>query len=249
MRLHGWVISVAALAAMAVPAFGGQVIDDFQDTTDHWGGTASISVPGGATIAGGKLSFTLGSGISVATPSYVGGGNAEPGGFAWWDLGGNGYTGIKLDIKNISTGTIDFTQALASNYDYFGVSFKRYSGADLNGNAMQWFFKNYLTTLAPGASTTVVFGIDDTPWDMSGDGSKKVSWDRDPSTEAYGMDPAEGVILLSGWVFNLSSADGWKLEFSNFEFVGQAVPEPATMLLVGTGALGVFGVIRRQRMK
>jgi hypothetical protein len=242
-----------AVVALAMPAFGNQIIDDFQDTTDHWGGTAVISVPGGATMTGGKLSFTLGSGISVKSPSYVGGGNQEPTGFPWWNLGGNGYKGISLNIKNISTSTIDFTQAQASNYDFFGVSFKRYATdtTDNEGSAMQWFFKNYLTTLAAGASQTVFFGINDTPWDTSGDGSKKVSWDRDPSSNAYGMNTTADKILLSGWVFNLSSADGWKLEFSDFQFAQSAapIPEPGTMLLLGTGALGVFGWMRRRKMK
>ncbi len=39
------------------------------------------------------------------------------------------------------------------------------------------------------------------------------------------------------------------IEGAALSLPGVEIPEPATVLLVGTGALGVFGFIRRQRMK
>jgi hypothetical protein len=47
-----------------------------------------------------------------------------------------------------------------------------------------------------------------------------------------------------GWMGPLGVINGFTIEEH-----GAPVPEPATLLLVGTGALGVFGCIRRRMLK
>ena len=59
--------------------------------------------------------------------------------------------------------------------------------------------------------------------------------------------------VTTGWELGPNDGTGGtgagnEIEFDSNAKVGVPIPEPATMLLLGTGALGLIGYLRRKRM-
>ena len=78
--------------------------------------------------------------------------------------------------------------------------------------------------------------------------SNMILWDGDFAIE--GMFSTINYLNSTGWS-NLSvvkSGDGQDILFSG-DYAAASVPEPGTWLLLGTGVLVCFGILRRRRIK
>jgi hypothetical protein len=87
---------------------------------------------------------------------------------------------------------------------------------------------------------------------MTGAGGKRflVGLSADYSTMGV-LELSDNGMLITGSITialgtNLSNGT---YSLTSMEFAAADIPEPTTLLLLGTGALGAFGYVRRRRMK
>ena len=190
------------------------------DTNETYAHTLSGS--GTWTIPYAGIKLTLASG-AVVRPGAANAADA-----ATLTLGGTGYN---YEFKSGSDVQMDITSASTNDLLLFPTATSSAvvtidSGAILDVNLF-----------TPGVTTVI---------------SNMVLWDANYTNVTLTGDYATG-----GGVINYNNAAGWtglsvvesgkQILFSGTYTVA-AIPEPATLLLVGTGVLGVFGYIRRRRM-
>ncbi len=203
----------------------------------------------GVCLVGG---YALAGPVIELTPDTFHGGLVEAIGGSYDDHGTNptaavdGNTGTPFYSKDSSDQDMFITIDLGAEYliDHYEVMFYTpntpgYCDVTV-GDSTQMVPRAYDNVLQPRVVGTAG-AVTDRAYDGVGGGWNTFVADNTAVVARY--------VDLHGFPAGEGKTGGW-MEIRIFGSEPEAaVPEPATLLLVGTGALGVFGVIRRQRMK
>ncbi len=221
------------------------------NTVDDWMVTAATSSPGsGVTGGGGILALTntktyggwqgpngalstrpvgvsqppYGGAVSTAGPTLHWGANSSTNYGQGDCFGGGGRVQFSLTPDNVVR-TVTFV--VAADYADEGTLYMHifYGGSGTGADPGIWMTSDawtkgpYEKIQFTYAENDVVFG--------------------DMYVQIAGSDP----------LYSYHGGETLGLNFVTVESASSEIPEPATMLLVGTGALGVFGLVRRQRVE
>lgn len=88
--------------------------------------------------------------------------------------------------------------------------------------------------------------IEGTGWSYAPQNDTRGVWhDYSSGAQIAPVNAYYGAATLGTWQSNATPAN--PTDFDNFALNGQPIPEPASMLLLGSGLVGLFGVTRKKR--
>jgi hypothetical protein len=156
----------------------------------------------------------------------------EDGNFTGWTQGGNtGFTGVTGSVPYVNSGTFGAQLGPVGSDGTLSQSFA--------GNTLMFSFRQ----------DPAYWGLDDVvALDVGTCGNGCNLWDISFYLYNDGGTPNDFTVFWNGVDIGPSLVDDGALPYTLFEGVvqGSSTPEPSSLILLGSGLLGLAGVIRRK---